>query len=383
MRREEPGRAERGAGDRRSTRAGPDGARRARAGLAAAAEPIRRRDGYERQDHDDGAAGSDLACGRPAGGARRQRGEAAGGAGGGGGRRDHHRLRGVELPGGGLGGARPRHGAAAERDRGPPRSSRQRRGLPRGEAARVRKPDAGAGGRRSAGGRGAWPRAQDRVRGVAATGGGDPAAWGAQPGERPGRVLGGDRLGRAGGGGGGRAAHLPRSAAPARGGGLGERCPLRERLQGHECLLGRTRYRGVRRRRARDPRRQPQGRRLRGPSRGGGFALRGGLPDRRGGGAPGAGSRRHRAAPPRRRPAERCQGRDEPRTPATWCCSRPRAPASTSSATTRSVARPSGRWSRGDESGAGRRKTSGCPGSARSSTRSSTPPRSACSPEER
>ena len=97
-----------------------------------------------------------------------------------------------------------------------------------------------------------------------------------------------------------------------------------------------------------------------------------------------AGSRGHAAPPPRRRPRHGgAPGDGGRRARATWCCSRPHAPASTSSATTRSVARPSGCWSRGDESGAGRRKRSGCPGSARSSTRSSTPPRSACSPAER
>ena len=152
-----------------------------------------------------------------------------------------------------------------------------------------------------------------------------------------------------------------RSAAPARGGGLGERRALRERLEGHERLLGGARDRGLRRRRARDPRRQPQGRRLRGSPRGGGVALRGGVPDRRGGRAARAGPRGHRAAPPLRRPRDgRAPRRRPPPSPATWSCSRPRAPASTSSATTRSEASASGRWSRGDESGAGRRNTSGC-----------------------
>ena len=59
-------------------------------------------------------------------------------------------------------------------------------------------------------------------------------------------------------------------AAPARGGGRARRRPLRERLQGHQRRRRARRDRGVRAgHRARDPRRQPQGRRLRGPAPGG------------------------------------------------------------------------------------------------------------------
>ena len=52
---------------------GRPGARRARARLAAAAEPLRGGDGHERQDHDHRAARRDLARGGAAGGAGRER----------------------------------------------------------------------------------------------------------------------------------------------------------------------------------------------------------------------------------------------------------------------------------------------------------------------
>ena len=120
---------------------------------------------------------------------------------------------------------------------------------------------------------------------------------------------------------------------------------LRERLEGHERGGGAARHRGLRGRRARDPRRQPQGRRVRGPPRGGERALPRLLPDRRGRRAARAGPGRQRAAgalraicrrrwpPPRRRPAR-----------ARWCCCPRPARATTNTATTRSAASISVGW---------------------------------------
>ena len=141
------------------------------------------------------------------------------------------------------------------------------RGLPRREAAHVREPDAGAGGGRATGVEVPGSARAHRVRGAAAAGRGDPPARRAQPRERrwprqrprSRRVCREEAVAAA-------LRSFRRRAAPARGGGLGGWRALRERLEGHERLVGGARDRGVRRRRARDPRRQPQGRRLRGPA---------------------------------------------------------------------------------------------------------------------
>ena len=116
------------------------------------------------------------------------------------------------------------------------------------------------------------------------------------------------------------------------------------------------------------------------------------------GAAAGAAGRRPRARPAcrccaagtSRRPCARPR---RPLGPARWCCSRRPARATTSSATTRSAATASGRSCRLNESAAARRRKAGWPSarahralasraprpqSDRSSTRSSTPPRSAC-----
>ena len=77
-RREEPGRAAGGAGDRRGTRAGARGGGRARAGLAPAAERVHRGDRHQRQDHHGGAARRNPPRGGRAGGGGRQRGHGAG-----------------------------------------------------------------------------------------------------------------------------------------------------------------------------------------------------------------------------------------------------------------------------------------------------------------
>ena len=182
-------------------------------------------------------------------------------------------VRGLELPGRGLRGLRPRHGAAAEPRGGPSGSPRHARRLPRGQAEGVRKPDRRPGGRCPRRVRAAGPRPAGSVRrpGRAATGSrGDPAARSAQPGERHGRLRGCHRVGRARRGGGGRVARLRRRAAPARGGRLGGRRALRERLEGHQRRVGAPRARVVRGGRSRHSRGQPQGRRLRRPARGGG-----------------------------------------------------------------------------------------------------------------
>ena len=253
-------------------------------------------------------------------------------------------LRGVELPGRGLRGAGARHRAPAQHHRGPPRPARHLRGIPGREAAPVPQPDARAGGGRAAGRRGAGRGAAGGVRAAAAARERDPAPRRAQPRERQRRGGGGDRVGRPGGGRGARAPHVRRRAAPARGGGLGERRAVRERLEGHERVVRGARDRGVRRRRSRHPRRQPEGRRLRGTARRARLARRGGVPDRRGRGPARGGPRGDRPAAAIGRSGDRRRGRHpRPRGPARWSCCRPPARASTSFATTRSAATPSDR----------------------------------------
>ena len=125
------------------------------------------------------------------------------------------------------------------------------------------------------------------------------------------------------------AVQLPRRAPPARAGGGDRRRALRQRLEGHQRRRRDRRAALVRRRRARDPRWLAQGRRLRGARARGRRALRGLLPDRRGG--------RAARARPRRRPGtpgvehRRCDGLADggrgrraptPR-PARSCCWRP------------------------------------------------------------
>ncbi len=80
---------------------------------------------------------------------------------------------------------------------------------------------------------------------------------------------------------------------------------LRQRLQGHERRRRLGRAPGLRRRGPRDPRRQPQGRRLRGAGARRPRALPGLLPDRRGRAAPRRRPRRRRGAPA---PVRRARG---------------------------------------------------------------------------
>ena len=180
------------------------------------------------------------------------------------------RVRGVELPGRGLDRVRARHRPAAQPQRGPPRPARQLRGLPRRQAAHVR----AAGPEQVAvapPGRSCRGGAADRVRRpgrAAAAGRRRSACAGAHNLENAWGRRGGARVRRAGRGRGRRAcARFAGRAAPARGGGRGRRRAVRERLQGHQRVGGGARDRVLRRRGARDPRRQPQGRRLRGAAR--------------------------------------------------------------------------------------------------------------------
>ena len=91
--------------------------RRAGARLAAAAEPVRRRDRDERQDDRDRAPRPRLADGRRAGGGGGERRHAARLAGRRGARRGDRRLRVLELPARGLRGLRARVRGAAQRRR--------------------------------------------------------------------------------------------------------------------------------------------------------------------------------------------------------------------------------------------------------------------------
>ena len=125
--------------------------RRARARLAAAAEPLHRRDRHQRQDDDGRAARRDPPRGRAAGGGRGQRRArrsrslvGALDAGGGSSAR-------LELPARGHLGVRARVRGAAEHRARPPRPPRHLRALPRREAAHVREPGPGRRGGRAAG----------------------------------------------------------------------------------------------------------------------------------------------------------------------------------------------------------------------------------------
>ena len=106
------------------------------------AQRVHRGDRHERQDDDRRAARRDAPRGRRAGGGRRQRRHAALVARRLGRARRGRGVRGVELPARGHGGVRARVRGAAEPRARPPRPSRHVRGVPRGEAARVREPGA-------------------------------------------------------------------------------------------------------------------------------------------------------------------------------------------------------------------------------------------------
>ena len=126
--------------------------------------------------------------------------------------------------------------------------------------------------------------------------------------------------------------------------------PLRQRLQGDQRRLRHGRPAGLRGRRARDPRRQREGRAVRAAARPDPRALRRLLPDRRqrrphGRGA-GAGGRGRRRAAPLRRPRATPSAAPPLRPgPARSSCSRPPAPASTPSRTSSSAASASARSS--------------------------------------
>ena len=281
LRRQEPGRAARGARDRgRAASAGIAGRRRARAGLAAAAERVRRRDRHQRQDDHGRAARRDLPRGRgcrwrwPATSARRCRAlvGAVDPA------RDG-RLRGVELPARGRGRA-SRPTSALLLNLAPDHLDRHGtlRGLPRRQAAPVRPPgrrDAGRGRARLAS---TLPRAtarrvptrrelplarRPRTRSACAAPTTSRTRWARGRRGAGARASPPEAVRRG-------AARLRRRAAPPRGGGRRVDGVLYVNDSKATNVAAAARGdRVVRRRRARDPRRQPQGRRLRGPARAG------------------------------------------------------------------------------------------------------------------
>ena len=116
------------------------GPRRARARLAADAEPVRRRHRHERQDDRDRVARARLRDGRDAGSRRRQRRHAARLARRLGRSRGDDRLRVLVVPARGLGRVRARGRGPAQLQPRPPRPPRHPRRLPRREAADLRRP---------------------------------------------------------------------------------------------------------------------------------------------------------------------------------------------------------------------------------------------------
>ena len=221
-------------------RARAPGARRARAGLAAAAEPLRRGHRHQRQDHHrrscSGRSGARRACpwrvagnvGTPLSalvgrGGRRRRPSSA--------RCRASRLEDAEA-------FAPDTALLLNVEEDHLDRHGDLRGLPRREAARVREPDAGAGGGRAAravGGAGASARRDASSGELPLPRRARSACAGAHNLENAmAASAAAHGVGCAGGGGRGRAAQLRRRAAPARGGGHGGRRALRERLEGHQ-----------------------------------------------------------------------------------------------------------------------------------------------------